>query len=175
MKLEIKAAVPEEFDRVLAFYYDTIDKMQGSKYHPKWQKGVYPEDEYIRSSIGKGQLYTAVSGYGIVGAMILNSDIIEGYEKAAWSINAAPEEVFVIHALGVLPDFARNGIGKFMVGEAIKIAGSKGIKTLRLDVIDGNLPAEKLYKSMGFSFVERVTLYYEDTGWEKFDLYEYVI
>ena len=67
----------------------------------------------------------------------------------------------------------RQGIGKRLVAEAVHLAEENGMKALRLDVLVGNLPAEKLYKSMGFMFIDRVTLFYEDTGRCDFDLYEY--
>jgi len=55
----------------------------------------------------------------------------------------------------------------------IGLAKERGIKAIRLDVLEGNLPAEKTYTSVGFSFVETLQMFYEDTGWTNFKLYEY--
>ena len=41
-----------------------------------------------------------------------------------------------------------------------------------LDVLEGNLPAKKLYESVGFQYIERMELFYEDTGLAGFWLYE---
>jgi hypothetical protein len=49
------------------------------------------------------------------------------------------------------------------------------MKTIRLDVLDGNIPAENLYLGMGFQYLNKVQMYYEDTGWTAFRLYEYVL
>ena len=39
-----------------------------------------------------------------------------------------------------------------------------GMKALRLDVLTGNVPAEKLYEGAVFRYVDTVKLFYEDTG-----------
>ncbi len=38
----VRNATIEEFDKVVDFYDNIIDDMQGSKYHPMWQKRIYP-------------------------------------------------------------------------------------------------------------------------------------
>ena len=42
-------------------------------------------------------------------------------------------------------------------------------------MLNGNLPAVRLYESEGFRFVSRVELFYEDTGLTDFLLYEYAL
>lgn len=175
MNLSVRQAESGEYEKIRDFYYELIDEMQSSEYHPKWQKGIYPEDSYMKSTVEKAQMYVAENGEKICGAMIINHSTTEGYDKVSWPTDAAKDEVTVIHALGVMPAFSNRGIGKFMVREAIRIAGENRQKVIRLDVLKGNLPAEKLYKSMGFQFIERVKLFYEDTGLCEFDLYEYVL
>ena len=39
----------------------------------------------------------------------------------------------------------------------------------------GQSPAEKLYPACGFRCVDTVAMYYEDTGWTDFEMYEYVV
>lgn len=175
MELTFRPAEKSEYESVRDFYYELIDKMQFSEYHPKWQKGIYPEDGYLKSATDSGQLYIALSGGRIISAMIINNSTTEGYDSVSWPTSAKSDETAVIHALGVMPDFSRRGVGRFMVNEAIKVASEQNCRVIRLDVLKGNLPAEKLYKSMGFSFIQRVELFYEDTGLCDFDLYEYVL
>lgn len=62
-----------------------------------------------------------------------------------------------------------------MVRFALAFAKQTGMKTVRLDVWKGNLPAEKLYESSGFKCVAITPMYYEDTGWTDFELYEYQV
>ena len=49
------------------------------------------------------------------------------------------------------------------------------MKAVRLDVLEGNVPAERLYSGLGFSCVGMVPMFYEDTGWKNFKAYEYVL
>ena len=62
-----------------------------------------------------------------------------------------------------------------MMEEAVKIAEDMGLKALRLDVLEGNLPAERLYEKVGFQCAGSLNIFYEDTGWADFNLYEYEI
>ncbi len=49
------------------------------------------------------------------------------------------------------------------------------MKAVRQDMLKGNVPAEKLYEGEGFTYVDTVKLFYEDTGRVDFKMYEYVI
>ena len=49
-------------------------------------------------------------------------------------------------------------------------AGHK--KAVRLDVLSACKPAEWLYTSCGFRFVEAKEMYYEDTGWTEYKMFE---
>lgn len=59
-----------------------------------------------------------------------------------------------------------------MVQYAIDTAAENGGKALRLDVLKGNLPANRLYESFGFQKLYTLNLFYPDTGWTDFELYE---
>ena len=88
---------------------------------------------------------------------------------------AADSELLVVHALGVHPQFSRRGIAGRMARHVIAMAAQNGIKTVRLDVLEGNLPPEKAYTKVGFRYVETARMFYEDTGWTNYKLYEYIV
>ena len=46
--------------------------------------------------------------------MIVNCEYNESYDGALWSVDAADEEILVVHALGVRPSFAGRGIAQAM-------------------------------------------------------------
>lgn len=173
----IRAARPDEAEAVLAFYDDVIDAMAGLAFHPKWQKGVYPEEEFLRASCVKGELYLTLDGKSgeILGAMVINRESNPGYAQARWLSAPDPAEVCGIHVLCVHPRVGRRGIGRRMVDEAIGICRRAGAASVRLDVIDGNLPAMRLYAAAGFAQTDTVQLFYEDTGWYTFHLFEFVL
>ena len=50
-----------------------------------------------------------------------------------------------------------------------------GKKALRLDVIENNTTAEKLYQKLGFQYIQTKTLYYDVVGEMTFKLYELVL
>ena len=95
------------------------------------------------------------------------------YYDAPWSRKLEQKEFLVIHTLCVHPRFARNGYAKELVNYGLGLAKTAGMKSVRLDVLEGNIPAEKLYPSAGFEYVDTVRLFYEDTGWTNFKLYEF--
>ena len=55
---------------------------------------------------------------------------------------------------------------------AIEAAQAAGQKAIRLDVLAGNVPAERLYEGMGFRYLGTIPMFYEDTGWTDYELYE---
>ena len=168
----IRRAAPPEFPLIWDFYGQVIDGMAGAEFHPGWERGVYPAESFIRASLEQGELYTAWREGALAGAMVLNRSCTPGYERIDWAVEAPPEEVSVIHALGVAPDFQGKGVAKALVREAVRLAGEAGQKALRLDVLHGNLPAERLYTAAGFQYRGTVRLFYEDTGLTDYLLYE---
>ena len=49
------------------------------------------------------------------------------------------------------------------------------MKVIRLDVLEGNIPAQKVYERLGFNYINTIQMYYEDTGLTGYMLYEYVL
>ncbi|MBQ4016799.1 MAG: GNAT family N-acetyltransferase, partial [Oscillospiraceae bacterium] len=88
-------------------------------------------------------------------------------------VRAEETEVTVIHALAVRPTCWRKGYAKQLVRFAIDYARDHHQKVIRLDVLKGNRNAGKLYTGMGFRYLHTLPMFYEDTGWADFDLYEY--
>lgn len=173
--MDIIRATDKDKQAVVSFYTDVILKMQDAEFAPGWQIGLYPTTEYLHEHIDAGRLYYAVDGGSIVSAMIVSSEYNEGYDKIAWKNRLEPGEFSVIHTLAVHPDCGGRGIGKIMTRFAIELARESGKKAVRLDVLKGNLPAEKLYRSVGFEYNGETQMFYEDTGITSFELYEYDI
>lgn len=174
-ELYVRRADECEFAAIRSFYHTLIDMMQSSPYHPAWKKDIYPDNALLRTALRAGQLYVGMLGDAYAAAMIVNHACNDEYRTANWSVDARDDEVTVIHTLGVLPTYSGRGFAKRMVREVISAAGQRGQKTVRLDVLEGNLPAERLYTGLGFRYVETVEMFYEDTGRTAFRLYEYLL
>lgn len=172
--MEIRLAKPEEFARVVQFYDTIIDEMQGMEYHPMWQKRIYPTLDFLKTSIDNEQLFIQLLDNEIIGAMVINH-FGNGYDTVKWAVDAANAEVDIIHALGVKVALQGHGYATRLVEAAIELAKENKRKAIRLDVLAPNLPAHELYKKQGFLLRETKELFYEDTGWTKFMLYELVL
>lgn len=176
LTLNIRQAVPADLPAVKDFYRGLIRAMADAEYRPGWEWDVYPTREFLQESIENGELFVGETGEKRMAAcMVVNQKYNDGYSSANWSIQAQDEELFVIHALGVHPDFSGKGLAKRMVQEVIDLARKRGVKTIRLDVLGGNLPAEKVYTKMNFQYVDTIRMFYEDTGWTDFRLFELAV
>lgn len=171
----VRIAKNEEWEKVLALYESMIDAMQDKKYKPGWKKGIYPSKELVRNAIEKKELYIGVLDGEFAAAMILNHNCTDGYEKAEWKTAAKPEEITVVHALGVSPNYQRQGLAKQMIEDAARSVSKAGQKAIRLDVLAKNLSAKEFYEAIGFQCCGLLELYYVDTGLTEFYLYEMAI
>lgn len=171
-EIRLRTARAEEYESVRDFYWEVIDLMQGRSDTVGWKKGIYPADDFLRKSIVNGELYVLDGENGYTACVILNSAWNEGYEGCPWSVECGQDEVLVPHALAVYPKVQGRGIGKAVVQDIIETAKTKGMKCIRLDVLRGNTAAERLYTGMGFQFVQAKEMFYEDTGWAEFMMFE---
>ena len=173
--LFVRPAQISEYDDVEKFYCELIDAIVGGEFTPEWEWGVYPCERLIKDSIEEQALYLAFLEDCLVGAMILNHDCIPDYDKGKWHIDASKDEIMFIHTLGVSKPHQGKGIAKQMLSSAIEICKEQALKTIRLDILAKNTPAEKLYSSMGFRHVASLKMFYEDTGWADFKLFELIL
>lgn len=173
--LQIRIAGEADYPRVRDFYYALIDSMADAEYSPGWEKDIYPTQEYLIGSIRSGEMRIGEADGELVSCMVVNQRYNEGYLRAEWSVQATDDELRVIHILGVHPAFSGRGIAGQMVRSVIEAAAGMAVRTIRLDVLEGNLPAEKAYTRLGFRFVDVLQMYYEDTGWTNYRLFEYLL
>ena len=158
-------------EKVTELYHRTIRYLEENINYPKWSE-EHPSDCNIQAAIISGTQYACIDKEKILGAVVLSTDPEGFYEAGNWSRELKDGECFFVHALAVDPLFAHNGIGVFMVEQCIKTARQGGYKALRLDVVPGNIPAESLYRKMGFVFAGTKDLKRNIDDIPVFDLYE---
>lgn len=166
-------ASQDEFDRIRAFYWALIDAMAADNDKIGWKKGIYPTDDFLRDSLAKGTLYTLTHQQQLAACVIVNSDTNEGYAGVPWRVDCADGDVLIPHALAVSPALQGQGIGREVVAQVQDLARCAGKRAVRLDILGTNVAAERLYTGMGFQFVQTKTMFYEDTGWTEYKLYEW--
>lgn len=157
-------------------YRQIIDHLAETVDFPHWHTENHPTPEEVAGWIGAGELYLALDEDGsIAGVTVLNHDAVEAYQSAAWAIEAAPHEVLVVHALGVVPSHLGKGVSRFLVDATLDVACEQGCKAVRLDTYVENIPARKLYERYGFTDLGCHTVAYEGTDLSQFHLFEYVL
>lgn len=174
MDPEIRRAKEDEAEKVTEFYYDVIDLLHERGTGVKWEKDVYPTRTDLSDAVKNGEMHIGLSDKGIVCAFRMTGNA-ELYNSIAWPTEVLPEEVRVLHLLTVHPDLSGMGLAKKMVSYAADLSRKEGCKVIRLDVLEGNTPAEKLYLSCGFRFVAEKKIFYEDTGLADFRMFELVL
>ena len=170
--MNLRIATIEEFENIRGFYHYITDWLDTVHYGPGWKKDIYPSPEELTDALNNKQLWVYEINGEYAGGMIINSVPNDGYSQVNWNVDCEDDEVTLIHALGVKPEYQGRGIASEMVKHAINLAKTKKHKALRLDVLQGNLPAERLYPKLGFVFVDTVEMFYEDTGLANYELYE---
>lgn len=165
-------AKPEQFAQIRAFYWHLIDVMQAQIDQIGWKKGIYPADAFLRDSLARGELFTLTEQERLLACVILNSACNDGYAGVPWTLDCRPEEVLIPHALAVAPEAQGRGTGRRLVQEIILHAQKTGRKAVRLDILGTNQAAARLYTGCGFRFVQAKPMFYEDTGWTEYKMYE---
>lgn len=173
--LQIRIATWDDYKDVRDFYYELTDALATAEFSPGWERDIYPTQDFLLQSIEKKELYIGELEEKVVSCMVVNHEYNEGYLEIQWSVDAPDSELLVIHALGVHTAYSRQGLAKEMVRFVIDMAKKEKVKTIRLDVLEGNLPASKSYTKVGFEHKGTVSMFYEDTGWTNYEAYEYIV
>ena len=143
---------------------------------PEGDKGRFPSDEMVKNAIAEKDQFIGIEDGQIVAAYIMNHDCDEAYHTVRWLTDAEDKEMVVLHALRVLPEYGGRGYSKQLVQHAIDTARERGLKSIRLDCIEGNDIPQKMYMSFGFAYVDTVEITYADIGIpRKFLLYEFAL
>ena len=166
--IELRKAQLSESDEILNFYRNTIFAISDSEFQPKWNDR-YPDLEFIKNSILKEELYV-YSQKNIAACVVINSELSEEYGNVKWHVNAQPDEIIAIHTFAV--SSIGKGIGKGIFDYIVKKAIENDKKAIRIDVIDGNVGAQKVFEKFGFEYVDSVEMFHEAVGLETFHLYE---
>ncbi len=175
MQVTIEQGAQSDITPLARLYDELNDHLAAGKNYPGWIKGVYPTRENAEKGVVNEGLYVARVGDAIAGSMILSHEPEPAYHGAPWGINVPYSEVFVITTFVVHPAFSGLGIGTRLLAFAAEHGKEQGIKALRLDVYEHNLPAIRLYEKNGFAYIATVDLGLGEYGLDHFKLYERIL
>ena len=159
MSIEIRLAEAGEIDKTYDFYKEVCKELEGAEYSPLWQIGFYPCIENIENHINNKNMFIAVIDGRIASVM---ATVNHG--------NYSSLHLFAVHS-----DFRNQHLGKLMMNKLFEISKERKNNKIMLDVVKGDLPAEKLYQKMGFNYIGEKTELIERVGNVDFNIYEYNI
>ena len=161
-----------EIEKLAAMYEAVLVQQEKDEYGPKWTRGIYPCETDYSSHTEKGEYYGGFDGDELACAAVLTFGEDEMYKVDNWDKKVCDDEVAVIHLFAIAPSYRHQGVSKAFLNYLLEEAG-KHAETVHLDVLAGNLPATRLYLSMGFRYAGNIPAYYEDIGNCEIELYEY--
>lgn len=168
----LEKAKMNESEKILGFYRDVIDTTGESEFKTRWSER-YPNLEYVKTAIENGEMVICKKDDEIIACVVLNNRFDPEYENVNWNIDANPDEIIIIHAFAILTRFAGKGIGKKVFEEIKADAIRNNKKTIRIDIIDGNTGALKVFEKLGFEYADSREITHQAVGLETFHLYEY--
>ena len=160
---------------LLDFYQLVIRETEHISVHARWDYGKHPTEASIADYVRQEAMFALEDGQDIVAASAVTPYQTPDYHDVSWQKNLGDREVAVVHLLAVHPRFQNRGYAKKFIREIIRYAGDLGLKTVRLDTLACNIPAQRLYESLGFAKCGTCHWYAENTGWYDFFLYEYLL
>jgi len=172
MKIEIRQAAFPDIAQINGLYEDLCDYLSANHNYPGWRKGIYPTEQDALAGFQEQALYVAVDAEKVVGSIILRHVPEEGYKQVEWLTENDYSKIYVVYTLAVHPDYLHCGVGKALLDFAEMKAKEEKCLSIRLDVVKGNIPAEKQYQKCGFQYIDTVSLGYEEFGLPWYDLYE---
>ena len=96
--------------------------------------GAHPSEESLKQAVEQQTMHLAWQGAHIASAVVLEES------PAGWWL----------HLLAVHPAFRGQNLGGELLTRMADLARARGGTTLLLDVVEGNLPAIRLYERLGF-------------------------
>lgn len=175
MKFIIESGTAADIDELEKLYDDLNDYLSATINYPGWIKGVYPVRECAVDGVQNNTLYVVRHNGKIAGSIILDHHPDEAYNNVRWKIDADYSHVFVIRTFVVHPSFLKMGVGCALMDHSFELARQTGMKSIRLDVYENNLPAISLYEKCGFEYIDTVDLGFGNYGLDWFKLYEKLV
>ena len=161
-----------DFETVRSRYIDVIDHTEGMEQYACWDYGRHPTEQGLRSYIENGEMYLLMLRGDIAGMVAVVMSQGQEYEAVSWAEKLENHEVATLHLLAVCPEYQGRSLSGVILDLAGELAIQHGKKAMRLDVLESNLPAQRMYEKAGFVYRGKQRWYAENTGWTDFLLYE---
>lgn len=115
----------------------------------------YPEEEEIKEDLSAGTLYVLEEDQKLIGAIsIVPKNELNHLD--CWTIK---ENVREFARVVIRPDHQGKGLSVHLVEEIIKELKKQNTEAIHIAVAKENVPAQRLYKKLGFTFCGEAELY----------------
>ena len=158
----IRLATAADLPAVAAIYDAILTQEEAGPVYTNWQRGKYPTLDTARQVLAEGTLYVGEDEAGFLwGVVNLNALQLPEYAEIPWSIAAKEEAVAVIHTLCIHPATRGRGYARQMVAFCEEESRRQGKTVIRLDTWEGNLPANQMYPTLGYSFAGATEFFFQ--------------
>ncbi len=149
----IEKAVTGDIAGIAEIYEAIHSEEEAGRMTTGWIRGIYPTAETAQAALQRGDLYVEKAEGIPVAAAVINHIQPEGYEKGKWTIDAAEDEVLVLHTLVVDPKKTGKGYGRKLIDFYEQMARETGCQALRMDTNARNSAARIIYAHLGYQEV----------------------
>lgn len=170
--MKIRPATAADLTQTVRIYEELFDREELVGGSTNWQRGIYPTADTARAALEAGWLFIGEEGNRLWGSVILNTVQLPEYDAISWPVSAPPEAVLVLHTLCIRPDRAGRGLARQMVAFCEEEARRQGKAVLRLDTWEGNLSANRLYRSAGYTLAGSTEFFFQGYIEETLNCYE---
>lgn len=174
MQILFEQGTMEHLDELEKLYDDLNDHLNQTVNYPGWIKGFYPVRQTALDGIEEKCLYILTIDGLIVASVIIRNTPEEAYHGVKWLTADDYNKIAVLYTYVVHPEYLKQGFGLRLMEHIIEACTRQGVRSIRLDVYEKNLPAVKLYEKCGFQYIDAVDLGWADYGLDQFLLYEYI-
>lgn len=162
--MQVIEASAKDMTQLMMFYQEMCEVLGEKDFLPNGDQGGFPSADMVAAAIESHEQFIGIEDEKIVAAYILSHDCDTSYRTVQWNVDASIDQVLILHALRVLPEYGGQGYSKQLIKHAIQTARGRNQKAIRLDVLEGNEIPEKVYRSFGFRYIDTVEIFYEDIG-----------
>ena len=106
-----RKATAADIDRIEALYNEIHTEEEAGRTTVGWIRTVYPTRKTAEASVKAGDMFVLEIDGRVVASAKINQEQVPEYADAAWTQDAPPDEVMVLHTLVVSPREKGKGYG----------------------------------------------------------------
>ena len=151
--MQLRQATQADVPAVVDLVHRVVPAMLASG-NRQWDD-TYPSARVFEHDVARKQLWIAEIDSQLAGVVTITSEKEPEYAHVGWNFE---EPALVIHRLAVEPVFRGRGVALALMEKAETLALECGLQILRTDTSADNLPAQRLFPRMGYTFQGEISI-----------------